>query len=170
MPYHMRVATFWVARLAAMTEVNMANSATDQAAPQTRWAITKAGSSADAGSLPSVAHPQPMTWPQMTTTVITPVMTIDAIVAIGTFRRGLAGSSASGTAGSQPVSPCTEKTMARAKPVAVARCPGLKPGSNTRTVNPPGPGLMSPDSPRASTIRNSSPPSRTITRTDNLMP
>src|SRR6266566_974350 len=29
-PYHMRVATFWVARLAAMTEVNMAKSAMDQ--------------------------------------------------------------------------------------------------------------------------------------------
>ena len=98
MPYHMRVATFWVARLAAMTEVNMANSAMDQTAPQTRWAITKAGSSADAGSLPMLSQPQPMTWPQMTMTVISPVMTMDAIVAIGTFRRGLAVSSASGTA------------------------------------------------------------------------
>ena len=95
---------------------------------------------------------------------------VDTIVAIGTFRRGLAVSSASGTADSQPVSPCTENTMASAKPVAVARCPGLKPGSNTRTVNPPGPGLISPDRPRARTIRNSRPPRMTITRTESLMP
>src|SRR6266516_1268585 len=70
-PYHMRVATFWVARLAAMTEVNMAKSAMDQTAPHTRWAITKAGSSADVGSLPSVRQHQPMAWHRMTLTVLT---------------------------------------------------------------------------------------------------
>src|ERR1700733_2605023 len=170
MPYHMRVATFCVARLAAITEVNMANSANHQATPQTRCAMTSAGSSADPGSLGRVAQPQPMTWPQMTTTVITPVIAIDAIVAIGTLRRGWPVSSASGTADSQPVSPCTENTIASMNPEAVARWPGLKLGSKVRNVKPPGPGLASPDSPSASTIRNSRPPSTTIVRTESLMP
>ena len=82
-----------------------------------------------------------MTWPQITMTSITPMMTIDAMVARGTFRRGFSVSSASGTAASQPVSPCTVNTMASENPVAVAMFPGLKPYVNDWSVKPPGPGI-----------------------------
>ena len=66
--------------------------------------------------------PQPMTWPQMTITSITPMIAIEVIVARGTLRRGFSVSSASGTAASQPVRPCTVNTIARAKPDDVAMC------------------------------------------------
>ena len=71
--------------------------------------------------------PQPMTCPQITITSMMPMMAIDAIVARGTFLRGFSVSSASGTAASQPVNPCTVKTMASVKPLAVAMSPGLYP-------------------------------------------
>src|SRR6516225_5301579 len=141
MPNHMRVATFWQARLAPNTDVSMASSANHHMVPQTRCAMTSAGSSADVGSLLRLLVPQPITWPQMTRTSITPMMTIDAIVARGTLRRGFSVSSASGTAASQPVRPCTVKTIARAKPVEVAILPGLNPYENDWNVKPPGPGL-----------------------------
>src|SRR5258706_8563616 len=65
-PNHMRVATFWQARLAPNTDVNMAISANHHTAPQTRCAMTSAGSSGDVGSLLRLLTPQPITWPQMT--------------------------------------------------------------------------------------------------------
>ena len=68
-----------------------------------------------------------MTWPQITSTSMRPTITIEAMVARGTLRRGFSVSSASGTAASQPVSPCTVKTMASENPVAVAMLPGSKP-------------------------------------------
>jgi hypothetical protein len=126
-PNHMRVATFWQARLAPNTDVNMAISATHHSAPHTRCAMTRAGSSGEEMSLLRLFTPQPMTWPQITSTSISPMMKIEAIVARGTLRRGFSVSSASGTAASQPVRPCTVNTMARANPVEVAILPGLNP-------------------------------------------
>src|ERR1700683_3526810 len=127
MPYHIRVATFWQAMLAPNTDVNIASSASHHTLPQTRCAITRAGNSGDEISLPRLVSPQPITWPQITTTSITPMMAIDAIVARGTLRRGFSVSSASGTAASQPVRPCTVNTTASATPLEVAIDPGLKP-------------------------------------------
>ena len=43
----------------------------------------------------------------------------------GTLRRGFSVSSASGTAASQPVSPCTVRTTTMKKPEVVAMPPGL---------------------------------------------
>src|SRR5215471_11931629 len=169
-PNHMRVATFWHARLAPNTDVNMAIRATNHRVPQTRCAMTNAGSSGDETSLLRLLTPQPITWPQITSTSMSPIMTIDAIVARGTLRRGFSVSSASGTAASQPVRPCTVKTIARAKPVEVAILPGLKPYVNECSVKPPGPGSASPDRPRASTMRNSIAPTMTIVRMENVIP
>src|SRR5437667_3197457 len=169
-PNHMRVATFWQARLAPNTDVNMAISANHHTAPQTRCAMTSAGSSGDVGSLLRLLTPQPITCPQMTRTSITPMMTIDAIVARGTLRRGFSVSSASGTAASQPVRPCTVKTIARKKPVEVAMLPGLNPYENDWNVNPPGPGPASPHRPRARTMRNSMAPTITIVLIENEIP
>ena len=81
----------------------------------------------------------------MTTTSITPMMTIDAIVARGTLRRGFSVSSASGTAASQPVRPCTVKTIASAKPLPVATMPpGLNPYVNVSKRETSRPGIGQP--------------------------
>src|SRR3954471_7612922 len=45
--YHMRVATFWHARLAPSTEVIMASRVSHHAPPQTRCATTSPGTSDD---------------------------------------------------------------------------------------------------------------------------
>ncbi len=127
MPYHIRVATFWQARLAPKTDVNIAIRARHHRLPQTRCAIVRAGNSADVGSLARSLVPQPMTWPQMTITSIAPMIAMEAIVARGTLRLGALVSSASGTAASQPVRPCTVNTTASANPDVVAMWPGLKP-------------------------------------------
>src|SRR5215471_9341255 len=47
MLYHMRVATFWQARLAPRTDVIMASKVSHHAPPHTRCAITNPGTSAD---------------------------------------------------------------------------------------------------------------------------
>ena len=102
---------------------------------------------------------------------MTPMMAIDAIVARGTLRRGFSVSSASGTAASQPVRPCTVRTIARKKPPPVAMMPpGLNPYVNVWNVNPPGPGSASPHRPRARTIRNSMAPTTTIVLIENEIP
>ena len=101
---------------------------------------------------------------------MTPTITIDAIVARGTFRRGFSVSSASGTAASQPVSPCTVNTMASENPVAVAMSPGLKPYVKDWSVKPPGPGSARPHSPSASTMRNSAAPTTTIVSIESAIP
>src|SRR5258708_31306859 len=126
-PNHMRVATFWQARLAPNTDVNIAIRARNHSVPQTLCAMTSAGNSGEEISLLRLLTPQPITWPHITSTSISPMMTIDAIVARGTLRRGFSVSSARGTAASQPVKPRTAKTIARAKPVEVAILPGLNP-------------------------------------------
>src|SRR5215467_12656267 len=88
-PNHIRVATFWQARLAPNTDVNIAIRASHHTPPHTRCAMTSAGNSGEVISLLRLLTPQPITWPQITTTSISPMMTIDAIVARGTLRRGL---------------------------------------------------------------------------------
>ena len=56
------------------------------------------------------------------------MIAIEAIVARGTLRRGFSVSSASGTAASQPVRPCTVKTTASDEARrTVAMPPGLNP-------------------------------------------
>lgn len=132
--------------------------------------MTSAGSSGDETSLGRSETPQPMTWPQITTTSMRPMIAIESIVASGTLRFGFSVSSASGTAASQPVNPCTVKTIARAKPVCVAIPPGLKPYVKDERVKPPRPGSRRPQSPSASTIRNSIAPTTTIASIESAMP
>ena len=98
------------------------------------------------------------------------MMAIDAIVARGTLRRGFSVSSASGTAASHPVSPCTVNTIASENPLEVAMSPGLKPYVNDWNVKPPGPGSKRPHRPSASTIRNSIAPTTTIVSIESAMP
>ena len=150
--------------------MNIASSASHQKLPHTRWAITSAGSSGEETSLGRLLTPQPMTWPQITTTSIRPMIAIEAIVARGTLRLGFSVSSASGTAASQPVNPCTVKTIASAKPVWVAIPAGLKPYVKDESVKPPGPGSARPQRPSASTIRNSIAPTTTIVSIERAMP
>ena len=114
--------------------------------------------------------PHPITCPQMVITSITPMMTMEAMMARGTFRRGFSVSSASGTAASHPVSPCTVRTTARNRPEKVAIPPGLKPVVKGSTEKPPGPGLASPEMPSASTIRNSAAPTTTSALIDICIP
>src|SRR5258708_36007310 len=94
----------------------------------------------------------------------------EAFTERGTLRRGLEVSSASGTAASHPVNPCTVRTTARKTPENVAIPPGLNEGVNGATENPPGPGLARPERPRASTLRNSAAPTTTIDLTENDAP
>src|SRR5262249_4978098 len=82
-PNHIHVATFVHARLAAITDVNIANRANGHAPPQTRWAITSAGSSSEVGSLVRLLVPHPITCPQITKISRRPTIAIDAIVAAG---------------------------------------------------------------------------------------
>ena len=148
----------------------MASRASHHRLPQTRWAITSAGSSLEPGRVVMLLMPQPITWPQIAKTSMVPMMAIESMVARGTLRRGFSVSSASGTAASHPVSPCTVRTIASEKPVAVARFPGLNPYVNDRNVNPPGPGSNSPQRLRPNTIRNSIAPTITIARTESAIP
>ena len=87
-------------------------------------------------------------------------------VARGMFRRGLLVSSASGAAASQPVSPCSENTTARAKPAPDRLWLGIQ----LLTLSPPGPGEMNPDRASANTMAISSRPRPTRTRTDTARP
>ncbi len=88
----------------------------------------------------------------------------------GTLRRGFSVSSASGTAASQPVKPCTVRTTTMKNPEVVARPPGLNDVLKVAKVKPPGPGSIRPVTPSASTIRNSARPTATIHLIENEMP
>src|SRR5882724_11000002 len=162
MLYHMRVATFWQARLAPRTDVIMASKVSHHPPPQTRWAITSPGTSADVFRFGRSSTPQPITWPHWAITSMTPMIRIEAMIERGTLRRGFSVSSASGTAASHPVRPCTVRTTARNTPEKVAMPPGLNDVVNGANENPPGPGLARPESPNARTMRNSAKPTTTI--------
>ena len=95
-----------------------------------------------------------------------PSAMIAVMVARGMFRRGLVVSSASGAAASQPVSPCSENTTARAKPAPDR----LWLGTQLFRLSPPGPGEMEPDRASANTMAISSRPRVTSTRTDIARP
>ena len=141
MLYHMRVATFWQASVTPNTEVIMASSVSHHSEPQIRCAITSAGSSAEGWSFVRSSVPQPITWPHCAITSMMPMIRMEAMIERGTLRRGFEVSSASGTAASHPVSPCTVRTTARKTPEKVAIPPGLKPGTKGAKEKPPGPGL-----------------------------
>src|SRR5215469_5364912 len=164
--YHIRVPTFAVARQTAITVLRNASSKIHQTPPQNLCASTRPGRSDDPGSELSLLTPQPRIWPQYATMSNTPRMSIDSIVARGTFRLGSRVSSASGAAPSQPVRPCTENTTARAKPSSES----FLVKSNTLNVKPPGPGLANPHIERTKTMIISSPPSTSIACAEILMP
>ena len=120
MLYHMRVATFWQARLAPRTDVIMASNVSHHMPPQTRCAITSPGTSADVFRFGRSSVPQPITWPHCAITSMTPMIRIEAMIERGTLRRGFSVSSASGTAASHPVNPCTVRTTTMKNPEVVA--------------------------------------------------
>src|SRR5882724_8872893 len=88
-PYRNRVDAFVHAMETAMAELNRANSTTSQPSPQYFLPSTNDGSTGEVANEPSRLVPQPVIWPQDTTTRKTPRMTMEPITARGMFRRGL---------------------------------------------------------------------------------
>src|SRR5215472_12980023 len=111
--YHILVAAFIDEISTAMTEFASAIRTSTQALPQTRWAMLKAGLLASLAKLPTWAVPQPICRPHDATTRKNPISRMDSKTPDDTVRRGLALSSASGAAASQPVSAKIANTTPR---------------------------------------------------------
>src|SRR3984885_94001 len=167
MPYRNRVDAFVHAMDTEIAEINSANRTTIQPSPQYFLPSTKDGSTGELANEASRLVPQPVIWPQDTTTRKTPRMTMEPITARGMFRLGLRLSSASGAAASQPVMAKMANTTPRNSPCAFPRCPAVV--SHCR-FSPPGPGLASPHTPSASTMMPSMTPSQMISFTDSSTP
>src|SRR5216684_2642436 len=114
--YHMRVPMLQTAITTATVEFNSAKRINHQTGPHTRLATTTAGSSAEEGKDPILFVPHPIMIAQVTRTRKIPSRMIEPITARETFLVGLAVSSASGAAPSQPVNAWREKTIASANP------------------------------------------------------
>src|SRR5580693_5323116 len=167
MPYRNRVAALVHAIETAIAELNSANSTTSQPQPQYCLPSTNAGSSAEFANAPSRAVPQPVIWPQDTTTRKMPRITMEPRTARGMLRLGSWLSSASGAAASQPVMAKMANTTPRNRPCSCPECPTVVIQLKLR---PPGPGLASPHTPSAATMTNSMMPRTMIRFTDSSTP
>src|ERR1700722_1413463 len=167
MPYRKRVDALVQAMDTAIAELNRANRTTSQPSPQYFLPSTKEGSTGELANEPSRLVPQPVIWPQDTTTRKMPRMTMEPITARGMLRLGSRLSSASGAAASQPVMAKMANTTPRNSPCAFPECPAAV--SQCR-LRPPGPGLASPHRPRARTITPSMTPRTMVRFTDSSTP